>query len=111
MFLCYSLHGPTALSNGPASIEIQSRWIVDKIRKIDQTGLSYVGPTEAAEKNWKATVNMITDMTPFPKADSWYMGANIPGKKREMMNFPGGLSVYEGMCRKALENWEGVVTM
>jgi cation diffusion facilitator CzcD-associated flavoprotein CzcO len=111
MFLCYSVHGPAALSNGPASIEIQAKWIVDAIRKIDESGLSYIKPTEEAEKTWKATVNMITSITLFPKADSWYMGANIPGKKREMLNFPGGLPMYEQMCRKALENWEGFVTV
>ncbi|KAL3449378.1 hypothetical protein BJX65DRAFT_273451 [Aspergillus insuetus] len=111
MFLCYSVHGPAALSNGPASIEIQAKGIVDAIRKIDESGLSYIEPTGEAEKVWKATVNMITDMTLFPKADSWYMGANIPGKKREMLNFPGGLPMYEQMCRKALDNWEGFVTV
>jgi cyclohexanone monooxygenase len=33
-------------------------------------------------------------MTLFPKADSWYMGANIPGKPREMLMYPGGLPRY-----------------
>ncbi|KAL4804497.1 hypothetical protein BDV18DRAFT_143283 [Aspergillus unguis] len=110
MFFCYAVHGPTALSNGPSGIEVQARWIVDAIRKIDETGLSYVEPTEEAEKTWKATVNMIADMTLFPKADSWYMGANIPGKRREMLNFPGGIPMYEDMARKALATWEGFAT-
>ncbi|KAL5001561.1 hypothetical protein BDV10DRAFT_198942 [Aspergillus recurvatus] len=110
MFLCYAVHGPTALSSGPVSIEMQARWIIDAIRKIDESGLSYVEPTEEAERTWKATVNQIADMTLFPKADSWYMGANIPGKKREMLNFPGGLPMYEEMCWKALQSWEGFVT-
>ncbi|KAL3455354.1 hypothetical protein BJX64DRAFT_72057 [Aspergillus heterothallicus] len=111
MFLCYSVHGPTALSNGPTTIEIQARWIADAISKIDEQGLSHVEPTEEAEQGWKATVNAITDMTLFPRGDSWYMGANIPGKKREMLNFPGGLPMYEQMCWKALESWEGFVTV
>ncbi|KAL2824068.1 hypothetical protein BJY01DRAFT_263104 [Aspergillus pseudoustus] len=111
MFLCYSVHGPASLSNAPSSIELQSRWIVDAIRKIDAEGLSHVEPTEEAEKGFKATVDAITGMTLFPKADSWYLGANIPGKKREMLIFPGGLPMYEQMAWKALENWEGFVTV
>ncbi|PYH44653.1 flavin-containing monooxygenase [Aspergillus saccharolyticus JOP 1030-1] len=111
MFLCYAVHGPTFLSNGPASIEIQSRWIVDAIRKMDETGLISVEPTEEAEKNWKTTVNTFTDMTLLGKADSWWVGANIPGKKREMLAFPGGLPLYEDICRQALQNWDGFVTL
>lgn len=67
MFLCYAVHGPTALSNGPALIEMQSQWIVDAI------------------------------------------GANIPGRKREMLAFPGGLPLYKDLCRKALQNWDGFI--
>ncbi|KAJ5558251.1 hypothetical protein N7535_008465 [Penicillium sp. DV-2018c] len=111
LFLCYALHGPTALTSGPVSVEMQARWIIDAIRKIDESGLSYVEPTEEAERTWKAQINQIAEMTLFPKADSWYMGANIPGKKREFLNFPGGIPMYEEICRKALQNWEGFVTV
>ncbi|PYH84523.1 FAD/NAD(P)-binding domain-containing protein [Aspergillus uvarum CBS 121591] len=110
MFLCYAVQGPTALSNGPASIEMQSRWIVDAIQKINAAGLTSVEPTEEAEKNWKATVDVIAGMTLFPKADSWWNGANIPGQKREMLAFPGGLPLYEELSRKALQSWEGFIT-
>ncbi|KAL2864297.1 uncharacterized protein BJX67DRAFT_383957 [Aspergillus lucknowensis] len=111
MLLYYSVHGPAALSNSPASIELQARWIVDAIRKIDKSGLSYIEPTEEAEKTWTEIVGMITSITLFPKVDSWYMGANIPGKKVQMLNFPGGLLLYEQMCWKVLETWEGFVTV
>ncbi|KAL4762852.1 flavin-containing monooxygenase [Aspergillus foveolatus] len=66
MFLCYALHGPSALSSGPVSIELQARWIIEAIRKIDEPGLTYIEPTEEAEKTWKATINQITEMTLFP---------------------------------------------
>jgi len=41
--------------------------------------------------------------------DSWYMGANIPGKPREQLNFPGGFPMYEKECRNALDGWKGFV--
>jgi cyclohexanone monooxygenase len=43
-------------------------------------------------------------MTLFPKADSWYMGANIPGKPRQLLNYPGGTSLYFAMCDESMEN-------
>jgi hypothetical protein len=54
---------------------------------------------------------MITDMTLLGQADSWWMGANIPGKKREMLNYPGGLPLYEQQCQNVLENWDGFITV
>ncbi|KAL4800566.1 hypothetical protein BDV19DRAFT_72486 [Aspergillus venezuelensis] len=50
MFFAYGVHGPTALSNGPTSIEIQGKWIGDAIQKIDKQGLKYIEPKLEAEK-------------------------------------------------------------
>ncbi|KAL1985623.1 hypothetical protein VTN96DRAFT_7603 [Rasamsonia emersonii] len=110
MFFLYGTHGPTAFSNGPSSIELQAQWIIDAVNKIVTSGLESVEPTPQAEKAWKEKVNQLSDRTLFPLADSWYMGANIPGKKREQLNFAGGLPMYEKECREALENWNGFVT-
>jgi len=107
MFFLYATHGPTAFSNGPSCVELQGQWIIDAIRKIDESGIISVNPTPEAEKEWKKKVNELSDRTLFPLADSWYMGANIPGKKREQLNWTGGLPMYERICRKALKNWEG----
>ncbi|KAL4924544.1 flavin-containing monooxygenase [Aspergillus undulatus] len=71
--------------NRPSGIEMQGDFIVDAIRRIDEQGLKYVEPTLEAEVAWKAHINAIADMTLFVKANSWYMGANILGK-REMLN-------------------------
>jgi cyclohexanone monooxygenase len=49
-------------------------------------------------------------MTLFPRADSWYMGANVPGKRREMLNWPGGLQLYLAACREsAAAGYQGFV--
>ena len=34
----------------------------------------------------------------FPKAKSWYWGANVPGKPAQMLNYCGGVPLY-------LEKW------
>lgn len=43
----------------------------------------------------------------MPLTDSWYMGANVPGKKREQLNYLGGIEQYEGECREALTTLKG----
>lgn len=107
LFFTYGAHGPTAYSNGPSSIELQGRWIVDAIRKMEETGLKYIDPKPDAEEMWKKRIDDISDRTLFPLANSWYMGANVPGKKREQLSYGGGLQSYEAECRKALDTWEG----
>lgn len=108
-FFLYGVHGPTAFSNGPTTIEIQGNWIVEAVKKIQESGLNYIYPTTEAQKSWKDKVLGISDHTLFPLADSWYMGANIPGKKREQLNYAGGVPEYEQECRRTLKDWEGFV--
>ncbi|KAI8266864.1 Cyclohexanone 1,2-monooxygenase [Colletotrichum sp. SAR11_239] len=111
MFFVYSVHAPTAFSNGPSCVEAQGSWIVDAIVKIDGSGLRYIEPTPEAEKEWKDKVNALSDRTLHPLTDSWYMGANIPGKPREQLNYLGGLDLYERECRMTLEDWHGFITV
>ncbi|RAK96964.1 flavin-containing monooxygenase [Aspergillus ibericus CBS 121593] len=110
MFVMYGVHGPTALSNGPASIEMQGRMIIDVIQRMHANQLSSIEATPEAADAWTKRVEEISNATLFPQADSWYVGANIPGKKRQMLNFCGGLPAYEEACAQALSNWEGFRT-
>jgi cyclohexanone monooxygenase len=50
----------------------------------------------------------LADATLFPRADSWYLGANIPGKPREILSFAGGLPAYMAKCAESAERgYEG----
>ncbi|KAK2873508.1 hypothetical protein FQN49_002305 [Arthroderma sp. PD_2] len=109
MFYLYATHGPTAFSNGPSAIEVQGRWIVEVIKKIQKNGWKYVQPTSKAQKEWKEKINAVSNTTLLPLTDSWYMGANIPGKKREQLNYAGGLKQYEVEGQNALKAWDGFV--
>ncbi len=40
----------------------------------------------------------VASETLYPTADSWYMGANIPGKPRVFLPYIGGLDVYRAKC-------------
>ncbi|EIN04187.1 cyclopentanone 1,2-monooxygenase [Punctularia strigosozonata HHB-11173 SS5] len=112
LFYIYGPQAPTALSNGPSCIESQADWIIDAIAKMKKEGIRYIEPTMASEQEWHDKIEMISKNTLFHNTDSWYMGANIPGKPREQLNYLGGLPLYTQECRKALDNgFEGFVTV
>lgn len=81
----YGPHGPTLLSNGPSSVEVQGRWIKDAINLVNRQGLKYINPTDEATKAWKQRINDLGDATLFPTTRSTYMGGTVPGKKIEMV--------------------------
>ena len=63
-----------------------------------------------AETAWVAHVNEIADATLFPLANSWYLGANIPGKPRVFMPYAGGVGNYRERCDQvAADGYEGFV--
>jgi cyclohexanone monooxygenase len=55
-------------------------------------------PTAEAEDEWVAHVSRVGHATLYPLADSWYMGANVPGKPRIFMPYVGGVGVYRQKC-------------
>ncbi|KAF2687068.1 FAD/NAD(P)-binding domain-containing protein [Lentithecium fluviatile CBS 122367] len=111
MFFLYGAQGPTAFSNGPSCVECQGDWIVDAMKKLKDEGIKYCDPTREAEEEWRRKVTELSDKTLFPGTSSWYMGANVPGKPREQLNYAGGIPLYEKECREALDTgFQGFVT-
>jgi cyclohexanone monooxygenase len=61
-----------------------------------------------AESEWVAHVNELASQTMFMLADSWYLGANIPGKPRVFMPYVGGVGTYRQKCNEVREaGYEG----
>jgi len=107
MFMIYGPQAPTAFTNGPVFIESQVDIVVDLIKKLGEEGVKSIEAQRSAEEQWKQAIQDANDKTLLPLTDSWYMGANIPGKKREQLNYLGGIAMYEQECRKALESLQG----
>ncbi|EFX05094.1 steroid monooxygenase [Grosmannia clavigera kw1407] len=107
MFHIYGLHGPTLLSNGPTSVEVQGRWIADTITKAEGLNAKYINPTAEATRKWKKHIVEINDKTLFPTTKSTYMGGTVPGKPFEPVCYAGGIPAYVKEIRAALENMEG----
>jgi hypothetical protein len=98
---------PTAFTNGPVFIESQVDIVVDLLKKLQSEGVKSIEAQRNAEEQWKQAIQDANDKTLMPLTDSWYMGANIPGKKREQLVYLGGIEQYERECRKALATLEG----
>jgi cation diffusion facilitator CzcD-associated flavoprotein CzcO len=111
MFHLYGPHGPTLLSNGPSTVEVQGRWIVDCIRKIERENLKYINPTPEATKAWKKHINDLSNASLFPTTKSTYMGGSMPGKAFEQVNYAGGIPSYAVEIREALDGWNGFETV
>jgi cyclohexanone monooxygenase len=99
---------PSVLSNVVVSIEQHVEWISDCIARLRQRGCSTIEATREAEDRWVAHVNEVANTTLFPKANSWYTGANVPGKPRVFMPYVGGVGAYREICdRVAAQGYEG----
>lgn len=94
----YGAQGPTAFSNGPSCVECQGDWIIDALAKLRKENITYLNATREAENDWNQKVTELSDKTLFPISDSWYMGANIPGKKREQLWVASRVSDFSIAC-------------
>ncbi|MFN0090418.1 MAG: flavin-containing monooxygenase [Acidimicrobiales bacterium] len=103
LFMITGPGSPSVLSNMPVSIEQHVEWISDAIERLDAQGLSVIDADEQAEAAWVEHVNELASHTMFMLADSWYLGANIPGKPRVFMPYPGGVGAYRKKCNEVAE--------
>lgn len=111
VFYLYGPQSPSGFCNGPTCAEVQGDWVVDLLANTASSGVTRVEATPEAEEDWRALVERIGAKTLYPLADSWYMGANIPGKRRELLNWPGGLRRYRALCDASAEaGYSGFVT-
>jgi cation diffusion facilitator CzcD-associated flavoprotein CzcO len=108
LFMITGPGSPSVLSNMPVSIEQHVEWISDAIAHLRSNGLDVMEADAAAEVDWVAHVNELASQTMFMLADSWYLGANIPGKPRVFMPYPGGVGPYRQKCNEVAEaGYEG----
>lgn len=110
MFFVYGPQSPTALSNGPTSIEQQGAWVVKCLEHLKAHDLTRIEATQAAQSNYSKFLNEAYGMYLWGKAKSWYNGSNIPGKRVEPLIFTAGLPLYNQMCNESAEKgYDGFV--
>ncbi|MEX1237652.1 MAG: NAD(P)/FAD-dependent oxidoreductase [Pseudomonadales bacterium] len=95
---------PSVLTNMIISIEQHVDWITDCILYLRAQGKSRIEAETAAEDAWVDHVNEVAAMTLYPSCNSWYLGANVPGKPRVFMPYVGGFPLYVEKCQEVVEN-------
>jgi cyclohexanone monooxygenase len=101
---------PSVLSNMVVSIEQHVDWIADCITALREGGKDRIEATREAQEAWMEHVAEVAGSTLFPRAASWYVGANIPGKPRVFMPYVGGVGPYGERCAQiAAAGYEGFV--
>jgi cation diffusion facilitator CzcD-associated flavoprotein CzcO len=107
------VHGPgspSVLAQMIMCAEWQIDWIGDLLEHMVRNGYKRFDTTTEWEDAWGREVETAADATLFRMADSWYIGANIPGKPRVFMVYVGGFDVYTRRCDEAAERgYEGLV--
>jgi cyclohexanone monooxygenase len=106
LFMITGPGSPSVLSNMLPSIEQHIDWIADCIGSMREHGQSRIEPTDAAENAWVAHVNEVASATLYPSCNSWYLGANIPGKPRVFMPYLGFPAYVQKCAEEAAAGYQ-----
>jgi cyclohexanone monooxygenase len=108
LFMVTGPGSPSVLSNMMVSVEQHIDWIADLLVHARDHHVDVIEATPAAEARWNEHVAMVGNATLFPRANSWYMGRNIPGKAQVFMPYVGGVGLYREHSRRVAEHgYEG----
>jgi cation diffusion facilitator CzcD-associated flavoprotein CzcO len=103
-------HNGATFCNMPRCIEQNVEWVTDCIRYLREKGFTRIAATPEAEEAWTEHVNELAVGTLLSETDSWFFGANIPGKKRTVLMYLGGALVYRKKVDEvAAKGYEGFV--
>lgn len=108
LFTLVGPQGNSALCNIPRCAELNVEWVTDMIRYMRTNKLVRAEPRKDAEDAWVRHVAEVAGATLLPKTDSWYTGANVPGKKRTFLIYAGGNVAYrEKLAEVVTNDYEG----
>ncbi|OBB94840.1 NAD(P)/FAD-dependent oxidoreductase [Mycobacterium sp. 852002-40037_SCH5390672] len=103
LFLVSGPGAPAVLANMVLHAEAQVNWIAAAIAFLDHHGYAALEATVDSVDGWGAECARRAEATLFTKANSWYMGANVPGKPRGFMLFTGGFATYNDICAEVAD--------
>tara|TARA_B100000073_G_scaffold261868_1_gene221552 strand:- start:271 stop:1884 length:1614 start_codon:yes stop_codon:yes gene_type:complete len=108
MFTITGPGSPSVLGNMMVAIEQHVEWITTCIKEMESKNKTEIEADIEAENNWMEHIEEVAGNTLRYSCNSWYVGANIPGKKRVFMPYIGGYDVYRKKCDEVLQNgYEG----
>jgi cyclohexanone monooxygenase len=104
LFMITGPGSPSVLSNMITSLEQHVDWITETLGYLSERGITRIEAQPDAEDRWVDHVNEVADSTLYKRANSWYIGANIPGKPRVFMPYVGGVGAYRVKCDEVAAN-------
>lgn len=109
LFIIAGPNGPSALANFILLNEQNVDWVCDVIEHMRLNGLRAVEADLDAETRWMDKVRQLGAQSLYPTANTWYMGANVPGKPRNFPVYIGGFGRYREICSDvAAEGYRGI---
>jgi len=109
LFMIHGPGSPGVFYNMPLGAERQVDWIGDFMGYLEENEVDAAEPTAESEEAWSNEVSAIADATLFPRTDSWWTGANIPGKPRYFSAYLGGSIYYQRLADVAASAYPGFV--
>lgn len=108
MFFACSPQAPTLLANGPTTAQCQVDCIVDAIRQLEAEGITRIEPTEAAQDDWCAIIDGMSEAMLITQTKSWWTASHLKGAKPQSLLYTGGIPLYEKQVRETLGGeWKG----
>ena len=107
MLMLYGPQSAASFCNGPVCAELQGEWVVEMLEHLRANGLTRFDTDPEHAAQWSEVLANWAEMTLFGKADSWYMGANIPGKRRQLLNMPNSDAYLRALADCADDGYHG----
>jgi len=103
LFVVAGPGSPSVLTNMHVAIDQHVNWISDCIAHLRDRGAVRIEAREDAQEAWVGHGNGVAEQTLYPTCNSWYVGANIPGKPRVFMPYVGGFPAYRQKCQQVAD--------
>lgn len=104
MFSLGGSQSPAAHFSPPLLVYYQTQFVIRLLDVMRDNGLSTVEPRPQTVEDWCDHVAEVVNRTLVVNSTGWWMGANIPGKKRRVISYMGGFTAYRDRCDKAVAN-------
>ncbi|WP_407176984.1 flavin-containing monooxygenase [Bradyrhizobium sp. STM 3562] len=100
LFMITGPGSPSVLSNMAVSIEQHVDWVVDRLIAMREAGFTTLEATDTAQAGWARHMADCSMLTLHRLANTWYTGANVPGKAQGVMPYTGGVGPYRSICNE-----------
>jgi cyclohexanone monooxygenase len=110
LFMVTGPGSPSVLSNMMVSIEQHVEWISDCIEYLESSGVALIEAAPEAAQSWTDHVDEVAGAMLYSRGNSWWKGANVPGKPVKFMPYAGGVGHYREICEEvARDGYRGFI--